>query len=618
MHSPEPSLLPDSSSQRRPAVWATTALGLGILLDSQAAIAPQIWWIVFGMTGMLTVFLTTLGSQPHLQSTLLLALILAGGGLRHQEFVSDRSQHNIQNFAALQPESVRLRGTIVSSIDIIEAERGPRIPPWMEIDTSRFRLRVAEITSGDQWLAVSGVTQVDLSGHLVHARVGDRIEILGKLSRPSPVKNTGGFDFARYLERQGIGAICRVNHPQAVRVIPNENSWMWTIARLRESIREEARALFTQNLSKQSKVIALSLLLGDRSQLNKELRDRFAEAGAMHLLAISGLHVGILAGLIALLCRAMNLSLVSSRLMIVLSVMLFAMLTNHRPPVLRATMLISLLALGSAATRRIDGFNVLAFCAGILLLWKPTDLFDIGAQLSFLAVGAIIWSSPFLRSSPNEEQSKLPVAEGSRWKNALRPVANFAYQGYVITAAIWLATLPLTMTVFNLVSPIGYLLNVLLIPFAAFTLGFGYLFLFAGLIFPATGPLLSIPFDLLIEALLAIVEWAQSLRFGHFYSSGFSNWWLSGYYILLAMLWRIFEVSPPREKTWKMLAAWIAIGCIVGNYTPPRSGLRYTVLAVGHGLSSSPMAKQSFTTQAHLETAAGLKELLKTICEAEA
>lgn len=580
-----------SNVPRRPALWATTFLATGILLDSLLGLPPACWWVTMFLCG-LGFLLPSFGkpATPTRSLTLLL-LFMAIGGIRHHGSQSVRQRNNILGFANFEPTPVRLEGIICSSIDIIEAERGPGIPPWMEIDTSRFQLEVEQIADGQSLIKASGVVRVDLNGHLVHAQIGDRIELLGELSRASPVKNPGAFDFQKYLARQGIDTLCRVNHPQAITVVSDPHPWKWKISRLRESIREEARELFTLNLSKPAKVIALSLLLGDRSQLNEELRTKFAESGAMHLLAISGLHVGILAGLIAVFCRALNLSLRTSRILIVVVVILFAMLTNHRPPVLRAAMLISILALGTAASRRIDGFNVLAFCAGILLLWKPTDLFDIGAQLSFLAVGGIIWSSSFLRKSQSIEESELPTPEGRRWLDALRPLLKFFYQGYVITAAIWFATLPLTMTIFNLVSPIGYLLNVLLIPYAALTLSFGYLFLFAGLLIPESGRFLALPFDYLVQGLLAIVEWAKDLPLGHFHCDGFQTWWLIGYYILLAITWKVF---PPLKlgklnsslKPWKLTAVWIAVGFLAGPQTPAEPGLRYTVLSVGHGLAS--------------------------------
>ncbi len=576
---------------RRPALWATTFLAIGILIDSCLNSSPVLWWATITICGLGFLLQGPGNSATTTRSLSLLLLFMAVGGVRHHEFQSVRQQNNIQGFAQFEPAPVRLVGIICSSIDIIEAEHGPGIPPWMEVDTSRFQFEVEQIADGESLIKASGVVRVDLNGHLIHARIGDRIELLGEISKAAPPKNPGDFDFQKYLARQGVDALCRVKHPQAITVVGDPHPWRWKISRLRESIREEARKLFTLNLSKPAKIIALSLLLGDRSQLNDELRTKFAESGAMHLLAISGLHVGILAGLIAVLCRTLNFSLRTSRILIVVVVVLFAMLTNHRPPVLRATMLISILALGTTASRRVDGFNVLAFCAGILLLWKPTDLFDIGAQLSFLAVGGIIWSSSFLRKSQTNEDERLPTPEGRRWLDALRPILNFFYQGYVITAAIWFATLPLTMAVFNLVSPIGYLLNVLLIPYAALTLSFGYLFLFAGLLFPASGRFLAIPFDYLVQGLLAIVERAKDLPFGHYQCDGFQTWWLIGYYVLLAITWKLFPSLNLGKlnsylKPWKLIAIWIAIGFLAGPQTPLEPGLRYTVLSVGHGLAS--------------------------------
>ncbi|QDT32707.1 ComEC family competence protein [Thalassoglobus polymorphus] len=516
-----------------------------------------------------------------------LLLLVAVGGGRNQFFHHHRRADNILRYVTEEPRTARMSGVIVSSLDLYESERGPRIPSWLEVDTSRFILKCERLQAGGDWESVSGRLSVDVNGHLVHARIGDRIELLGKLSRPQPVRNPGGYDFQAALSRQGIDGLFRVRHPQAVQVLEDSSSFWWLIPRYRETTRLRIKQLFVQNLSEETCRLALSLLLGDRTQLQDEMRDRFVDSGTMHLLAISGLHVGILAGLISIVCRVLEFSPRTTTTCLILTVVLYAMLTNHRPPVLRASMLITVICLGTAGNRRIEPYSALAFCAAILLLWNPGNLFDIGAQLSFLAVGAIVWSSRALEANPFQAQTLgVPVSEEWQWVGRLSPVVSYLYQGYVVTGAIWLGTLPLTVATFHLVTPIGFVLNALLIPYIGVVLGLGYFFLFCGLLIPPLTVLVGGLFDWSVQGLLWVVDWAHHVPLGHFYCGATPVWWLAVYYILIAWNWNLYGSRQLVNGRWKVLSVWVMIGFTLGLQTPQRDGLKYTVLSVGHGLAT--------------------------------
>lgn len=572
---------------RRPLVWAATALAAGIVFDNFLEIELSTW-LAFLLVGVAVSFVTTVRQFSfRFASASVLLLILAIGGTRHHFFSQVRGERNIRRYAEPESKSARIVGVISSSIEIVESERGPRIPPWMEVDTSRFTLRCEHLENGPDWTAVSGHLRVNVNGHLVHTQVGDRIELLGDIAVSGPVKNPGGFNFQNYLDRQGVDALMRVSHPQAITFLEDSGHWRWMIPRFREAVRAEIRSVFVQHLSKKSKTIALSILLGDRSQLNAEMRDRFAESGTMHLLAISGLHVGILAGLLAAVCRLLNCSPRTTAIALIFVIVLYATITNHRPPVLRATMLIVVIVLGTLGSRRIDGFHVLAFCAGVLLLWKPSDLFDIGAQLSFLAVGAILWSSSALRFDPFKGNLEgIPVSERWRFLERLRPVGSFIFRGYVVTAAIWFATLPLTISTFHLVAPIGFALNILLIPWVAVILCLGYLLILFGILVPGLVGIVAGSFDWTVQVLLSVVSWAHELPFGHFFSPGVPVWWLIGFYLLIAMVWQLYGSEMVPRRSWYALLIWVVVGVSLGSIPPQREGLRYTILSVGHGLAT--------------------------------
>jgi competence protein ComEC len=150
--------------------------------------------------------------------------------------------------------------------------------------------------------------------------------------------------------------------------------------------------------------VVAAMTLGDKSQLTKELRDTYAISGASHILALSGLHLGIIYTLLSLLLSRRRWQ-VLSQVVIIVCIWLFVFLVGMSASVVRSAVMVSIYALLSLGHRDKLSVNTLAFAAIVMLLLNPMSLFDVGFQLSFMAVLAIllfyplfesVWSQPFL------------------------------------------------------------------------------------------------------------------------------------------------------------------------------------------------------------------------------
>ncbi len=304
----------------------------------------------------------------------------------------------------------------------------------------------------------------------------------------------------------------------------------------------------------------------------------------MHLLAISGLHVGILAGIVHLFCRLLKLQGGSRTLILVGTVLAYMVLTNQRPPVLRAAMLFTIGIAGLLYGRRSSGYHTLSLCAALLLLARPADLFDIGAQLSFVAVLAIIWASqtliPLLRRHQND-----PLAmEPSLRLKPLRTAIRVAGESYVLTTAIWLITLPLAAYHFQLLAPVGIIANVLLMPVVALMLAAGYLTLAVGLIVPPAAPIPGTLFESLLILLETVAHYAAEIPLGHLRVAPPSLWWVTGTYLLLAVMIGLLGGTTLRRWSLHALGAWVILGLGLAFVpVPTAGGLRCSFLSVGHG-----------------------------------
>lgn len=569
--------------ERTPAVTLAAAFVTGIAAD-------RVWqpdWSAWAGGAVLSIvaILVLPRSRGLWRAVGVVCLWVCLGGARHHVVWSLRPPDDVAQFASEAPRPVELTGRIRTPVEVLSADTDTFTPEWMRVDRSVCHLACDSLAFRTGEVRVSGLVRLEVSGHLLNLGVGDRVRVLADLARPRPPQNPGEFDFRLWLRNRGIDCTLRADHPDAVTRVDAPLGWRDWVGRGRHRLRQECRRILAEHLQPRCVPVAASLLLGDRTDLTDEVETAFIGSGTMHLLAISGLHVSMLALLLYLVCRWLNVSPVSTAVIVLAGIGGYAFVTDHRPPVLRAAVLAAIAVVALSSARRQTGLNTLAVSALAVLLWRPTDLFDIGAQLSFLAVVGILLAGRHVssRSHDDERRKAALQPERPRFVRWLRPALIRIGEGYLFTAAIWLFTLPLTMSAFHLAAPVGFLVNVVLIPWSLLMLGAGFSLLLCGLLCPWLAPLAGIVFDGTLSILLAIVEWSSTTPFGHVHLPGPSGWWLAGWYLVLSMLSGIIRVPVDDRWLWNALAVWIAVGLGAGLRPVEQDDLKCSFLSVGHG-----------------------------------
>lgn len=256
--------------------------------------------------------------------------------------------------------------------------------------------------------------------------------ISGKLTYPNPSLLPGEFDYSKFLLSKGIVATVKIDKTQVVHVSQNAFSFQRLAFTWRSSI---LKRFHNDVLKSDEKQVASALLLGDRTEINSELLKEYSSGGIIHILAVSGLHVGLIYQLFILIFKYFKF-LQKNRLdmlLIILFLWIYAAMTGLSPSVNRAVCMFTLLSVADFLNRNVSPFNILSSAAFLLLLVNPSSIYDMGFQLSFAAVWGILSTRPIL----------------DRLQTLPKNFAKFVLTPIVISIAAQIATLPFSLYSFG-------------------------------------------------------------------------------------------------------------------------------------------------------------------------
>ncbi len=461
-------------------------------------------------------------------------------------------------------------------------ERNPMRPIPIG-DRTRLDVELVALRDGSRWRPVCGRTRLEVHGRLLRIDAGNRLRIFGRLSAPAAAGNPGQFDYAAYLRARRCRSRLRTAFPECVSVVDRRSGW--NPLELINRTRSHCSRVLQKNLDPRQAALASAVLLGARERLDPEQKQAFFETGTVHLLAISGLHVGILAGALMFVMLRAPIPRGPAVLFVAGATVFYMLLTDARPPVIRATILVVMMCWSLYVGRRVLGFNSLAAAALIVLAWNPADLFHVGAQLSFLAVATLVWFAPmWMGEADRKDALERLIAESRGWPaRMVWAVGRGARHLTLVSTLIWLLVLPLVMARFHLFTPIAMVLNTLLwIPMAA-SLLLGFATLVLGSLVPALGALCGRLCDFNLWLLQGAVDHARAIPGSHLWVPGPADWWLAGFYGGLAILAAAPKVRPPRRWCLAILAVWVTVGFAVARLRDDPNRLDCTFLSMGHG-----------------------------------
>ena len=347
----------------------------------------------------------------------------------------------------------------------------------------RFPVRVERVLSDSEWIEVEGTalvtarpsTQAAGRRDPPHIRYGDRLRLEGPLTAPLKLED---FDYPAYLARQGIGSV--MSFP-IVTIVDEAQG-----GRLRSILFHVRRSLHTslgRSTPEPAASLGQALLLGIRDTIPDAVMDDFRKTGTSHLLAISGLHVGILMALVLpMSARVFGRRRSLYLLVPLLAVWLYAVLAGLSPSVVRASTMGTVYLAALALGRPKSILPALGLAAAVMVALSPNILWSVSFQLSFAAMAGIATlADPVSRKL----QSLFGVLdeEGTATRLPIRALAG----AVGTSAAAILATLPLTAFYFQQVSLVGLPTTLITLPMLPFALVFHTLVAVLGLVFQPLG-----------------------------------------------------------------------------------------------------------------------------------
>jgi len=293
---------------------------------------------------------------------------------------------------------------------------------------------------------------------------GDEFQLQARWTRPRNPRGSR-FDWEAYLRRRRIHWLAYVYSERQFQIVqPAPYTFQSFFIGLRRSLRDT----LNRNLNEQDAMIMEGLMVGARGDFPRELRDTFARAGIAHLLATSGLHVGIIAVAVYLLLSKLPVSFRTRIFLTILIVWFYAVLAGFRPPIVRAATMSSIFLLAPILRREMDALSALVWAAFFWLLYSPGAFWEVGFRLSFLAVLSIVlFSSHIYRNLDKFVLKRLSKITGNWLTFRLGWLIS-------ITTSVQIGLIPVLLFHFGYVPVWSLVTNLLVAPLLPFILLSGF------------------------------------------------------------------------------------------------------------------------------------------------
>ena len=534
--------------RRRPLLWWAIAALIGTLAGAKDA--PQLF--ILPVPGLLSGILLIAGRR--LNCAVLLATTLSCClGLGYL-----RGLQSVSTVPPLLKELTRKEVEVIYTGIVTEVDSsrsGKKYLSTRSLRISEYRIDHASV-------------QVWLPGDVSAPCPGDSIRCLTRIERFPAARNPGEFDYRKYQSRQGRYFQCGVHRPWHIRIMPGQTDPLPTRM---SDLRRAGIRIYRKILSPQAAAFAAAVVFGYRTDLDPDLIAAYASLGVVHVMAVSGLHVGFIILILISIGNLLRLPYGGQVLFTVAGLLLYCGIVDFRPSVVRASVMAATLLGATLFQERYDLLNLLGAAALLIILIAPGQVFQLGFQLSFLAVLGIVSLYPVL-------ESYLALI-GWEIASSPKPI-RWAAGLLLVSLSASLSTLPITAFHFGIVPVLGLIVNLLVIPAIGLIVITLYLSLIFSVIWLPAGLLYASLPDTLIGVLNLVLHLLNATPLRAMTVPGFHGYLTIPFYLLIALLF----VWRHRILRWSILLCLVFLLDLWLFCQPVEPGkCRITMLDVGQG-----------------------------------
>lgn len=262
----------------------------------------------------------------------------------------------------------------------------------LTIDGNLFQSQARDMITGEKVIFQYKIKSEQEKEKLKQLQIGAKCKVKGTLEQPNQAGNPGSFDYRKYLRHQNIFWIFNSNFLQSC---TEYSSPLIAI----QKIRQNGVSYLHSHFPAETAALAAALIFGEREYINPDLNEAYQRLGIVHLLAISGLHVGMLTGILYYIGLRMNVTHEKMTTSLIIFLPVYAILTGSSPSVIRACLMLELLLVVKKLKigQTVPPIDTISFVAFTYLLFQPYVIYNIGFQLSFSVTFSLILAAPLLK-----------------------------------------------------------------------------------------------------------------------------------------------------------------------------------------------------------------------------
>ncbi|MFH0826600.1 MAG: ComEC/Rec2 family competence protein [Candidatus Omnitrophota bacterium] len=469
---------------KRPLVSLAILYALGIFFSAQIRISLFLLCVISAVSLILCLFFSK--NTRFFNIFLSVFIFLLGvTGLKNSQTLS---QNHISRFFRFKNEPSVIKGYIANQ-------------PFSDNHKTSFVLRTEAVKDGDHSYSCEGniLVQLRVAKKLFY---GEELILRGRLYRPIGGLSASGRSYRDYLYDRDIRLMMKVKTEADLVRLHKTRGFIFK--RLAFWLKAKMEKILIRDTSSLTQGILGAVILGDKKRVPRFVHNIMMKSGTLHILVVSGLHVGIVGFMILFILKLLGLARRSRSCIAILSLVIYCFMTGASTPVVRATIMATLLLLGSMLKREPDIRNSLALAFLFILLINPRQLFDVGFQLSFACVTSLIYFYPKMRVFFRIQQIRFACL-------------RFLLDGALVSLSCWLATMGFVAYYFRMFSPVTVLANLLIVPLAALMTLCGFSLIGIGSFFAGLVPILANTCDFLVAALVRLNTFLVNLPLAFFY-----------------------------------------------------------------------------------------------------